>query len=66
MLMDDQLHTTSEDHSSFFFQLVNKYLPSDDTQEEKRSLSTKKYILWMAGIMTGFFILRTVFSLLFL
>lgn len=64
--MDDQLHNTLEDHSSFFFQLVNKHLPSDDTHEEKRPLSTTKYILWMVGIMTGFFILRAVFSLLFL
>jgi hypothetical protein len=64
--MDDQLRNTSEDHSSFFFQLVNEHLPSDDTYEEERSLSTKEYILWMIEIMAGFFILRIVFSLLFL
>jgi hypothetical protein len=66
MPMDNQLHNISEDHSSFFFQLVNEHLPSDEAQEDKQSLSTKEYILWMIGIMAGFFILRIVFSLIFL
>jgi hypothetical protein len=64
--MSDQVHNTSEDHSTFFFELVNKHLPSDDTHKEEQSLSTKEYILWMVGIMAGFFILRVVFSFLFL
>jgi hypothetical protein len=66
MPIDDQIHNKSEEHSSFFFQLVNKHLPSDDAHEDERSLGTKEYILWMVGIMAGLFILRAVFSLLFM
>ena len=64
--MDDQVYNTSEKRSSFFFQLVNKHLPSDGAHEDERSLSTKEYILWMVGIMAGLFVLRVIFSLLFL
>lgn len=62
--MDNQVFNKSEKHSLFFFQLVNKNLPSDDSHEDERHLGKNEYILWMAGIMAGFFILRIVFSLL--
>jgi len=66
MTIDDHVNNKSEEHSSFFFQLVNKHLPSDDAHEDEQFLSTKEYILWMAGIMAGFFVLRVIFSFLFL
>jgi hypothetical protein len=64
--MADHVNNKSEKHSSFFFQLVNKHLPSDDAHEEERPMGTKEYILWMVEIIAGLFILRAVFSLLFL
>jgi len=64
--MDDQVYNKSKKRFSFFFQLVNKHLPSDDAHEDEQFLSTKEYILWMAGIMAGFFVLRVIFSFLFL
>jgi hypothetical protein len=65
MLKHDQENNKSEEHSSFFLQLVNKHLPSDDAHKEERSIGTKEFILWMVGVIAGLFILRIVFSLLF-
>jgi hypothetical protein len=64
--MDDQGYNKSKEHSSFFFQLVNKHLPSDNNHEEEQSLGTKECILWMIGITTGFLILQAALSLLFM
>jgi hypothetical protein len=65
MPMDDQVNDKSEEHSSFFLQLVTKHLPNDDVHKEERSMDTKEFIFWMVGITAGLFILRTVFSFLF-
>ena len=64
--MNDEVHNKSEEHSLFFFQLVNKHLPSDDGHEDERSLGIKEYIHWMVGIIAGFIILRSIVSLLFM
>lgn len=65
MPIDDQVNNKSEEYSSFFLQLVNKHLPSDDAYEEERSMGTKEFILWLVGITSGLFFLRAIFSLLF-
>ena len=51
MLKHDQENNKSEEHSSFFLQLVNKHLPSDDAHKEERSIGTKEFILWMVGVI---------------
>jgi len=64
--MDDQVNCkSSEKHSSFFFQLANKHLPSDDAQEKERHIGSAEYILWMVGITAGFFLLRAAYCYLF-
>jgi len=63
--MAENVNNNSEENSSFFFQLVNKHLPSDDSQKEEQSINTKEFILWIVGITAGLFILRIVFSLFF-
>jgi hypothetical protein len=62
--MDGQINNkTSEKHSLFFFQLTNKHLPSDKGQQDERPIGSAEYILWMAGITAGFFLIHAAYYL---
>jgi hypothetical protein len=63
--MDDQVNYKSMIHSSFFWQLANKHLPSDDVQETARPIGSTEYILWMIGITAGLFLLRAAYCYVF-
>jgi beta-lactamase regulating signal transducer with metallopeptidase domain len=52
-------------NESFIFDLLEKNLPKQESDEEERPISSIECFLWMIGIIVGIFFLQYIFKLLF-
>jgi hypothetical protein len=53
------------DSAGHFFNLVEKNLPEQETDDENESISVLEFIYWMLGISVGVIFISYLYHLLF-
>ena len=57
--------TEKQNSASHFFDLVERNLPKQETDDDNESISVLKFIYWMLGISGGIIFLQYLYHLLF-